>query len=432
MPNFELPGHELFPVANQVRAGIVSYDGANPHVRAKFRQAIPRFLGSLGAVHGAKFSEHNLDAVMEVLDHKVMNAELLQVRLGTDGPVLDAALATGAPDFGVEWDKSDKLRIYPVYHGEDLCVDKDIAALFREYTKCLLYPNGMGLGTWFMREQIRRSISDPDWVFAGRDNEHFPDNGAIRGVMDKFGAVHGTEGDSWVLQLHGLTPSMESRFGVNNVTKEDLPSDALGISKCPNNFLVRWGVDGDPQQIAVTFRRLASTFDAEPVVWAKIKSHGNAPDGIMLKEVLSSIFSVGIAEIKSPERRWGVPMSKFMDETDISRAFGGPMPVKHIHAHKEEEIIQALLEMNAEHRVFGHEKMVAGSINLRRMKNPIEIIGQPLPEPTTISTINPERDANRPYFHVVPLPEEMPHPKVIPIRPNSLSVYEDKPFTIAA
>jgi len=68
------------------------------------------------------------------------------------------------------------LKIYPIWHGEDLAVDEKIAGLFRECTKCLLHPKGMGKGTWFMREQIikrsLRSSDDPDWVFAGRDNEH--------------------------------------------------------------------------------------------------------------------------------------------------------------------------------------------------------------------------------------------------------------------
>jgi len=64
------------------------------------------------------------------------------------------------------------------------------------------------MGTWFMREEIRRSTSDPDWVFAGRDNEHYLGNLPIIRVMGKFGAIPGTEQNSAVMELQGLTESM--------------------------------------------------------------------------------------------------------------------------------------------------------------------------------------------------------------------------------
>ena len=415
MPRFELPDRLLFPVANDVKAGIIMYDGTSSPIRAKFRQAIPRFLGSLGTVHGAKFPLHRLNAVMEVMDHKIMNAELLQVRLGKNGPVLDAALATGAPNLGVDWDKNHNLKVYPVYHGEDLCVDQDVAVLFREYTKCLLYPNGVGMGSWFMREQILRSIDDPDWVFAGRDNEHFPKNAPIRCVMDKFGAIHGTERDSSVLQISELEP----RFGVANVTKVDLPADALGITSDPNNFLVRWGQDGDPQQVAATFRRLASTFDAEPVVWVKIKSHGKPLEKSELKEVLYTILSVATAEIKSPERLWGVPLENSKDKYDYSHIFGGPMPIMHIHANNEPGIIEALLEMDAERRMFGHEWMVSGSMKLKNIIDPKRAVGRDIPNATEVAGIRSDRNDSEPYFAVV---EDIKKGMVEAVRKASLLV----------
>jgi hypothetical protein len=278
-----------------------------------------------------------------------------------------------------------------------------------------------------MREQILQSVDNDDWVFAGRDNEHFIRNAPIRGVMGKFGAVHGTEQDSAVLQIYGLTPSMEKRFGVT-VEKRNLPRYANGLGICPHNFLVSWSSEDGSEQIAMTFRRLASTFDAEPVVWAKIKSNGNLPDGPKLKEVLFSILSEGIAEIKSPERLWGVPLSKANDEMGIFRALGGPMPVMHIHANNEKAIVKALFEMEAEHRIFGHEKMVSGLIDLRKIHNPAAILGYVPPPPTEVSAIDPDAGANEPYFDLVSKVKNGEFHTFMPDRPASNSRFDNDNF----
>jgi hypothetical protein len=245
-----------------------------------------------------------------------------------------------------------------------------------------------------MREQIRRSLGNPDWVPVGRDNEHSPNNPPIISVISKFGAAHSTVQDSAVLQLD--EPSkIGKRWGVS-VKTESLPADALGIEACSNNFVTRWSSEDGTQQIAVIFTKMASTFDGHPVVWTKIKSNGNLPDGEMLKEVLDSLFSDGCKEIS--ERQWGVPQEKLIANDDYSRAFGGPVPVMHIHACKEQRIVEALLQMEASHRTFGHEVMVSGDIDLRNISDPETVLGHHLPTATQVASIDPARDANMPYF----------------------------------
>ena len=403
--NFGLTYEQLTPVAGKVRAGLVSYNGDDPEHQVALREALPRFLGTLGAVHGAIFPSHYVDAVIEVANSKIIDIDFFQVGLNERGLVQNAGLATGFQTFGAECDESNNLKFFPCHHGEDLCVDKDVAKLFREYTKCLLYPNGMGAGTWVMREQILRSVSNPYWVYGGRDNEHYFGNPQIIGVMDKFGSIRGSERDSAVLQIDGLTAHMKPRWGVQ-VVKEDLPSRENIFDICPNNFLTRWSSEDGKQQIAVIFSRSASTFDGHPVVWTKIKSNGNLPHREMLKEVMASLISAGREEISSPNRRWGVPRDKLITGDDLSRIFGGPVPVMHVHMNNEPEILEILLRMEAIYRTFGDRTMVSGVMRLKNMQNPEVVLGQKPPEATQIDGIDPERDANKPYFDVVSEPKK--------------------------
>src|SRR5271156_5770858 len=111
------------------------------------------------------------------------------------------------------------------------------ARLFRELSKTERFPNGTGAGTFFVRAQILRSLANPYWRFAGRDNEHRADNYPIVYLMNKYGAVAADEWNSSVLEMNGLTPEMQRRWGVNDVIKEDLPGDALGLTKDSNSFL---------------------------------------------------------------------------------------------------------------------------------------------------------------------------------------------------
>lgn len=391
--SFGLRYDQLTPVAGNVRAGIVSYDGSNPEHRIVLREALPRFLGSLGAVHGEAFPSHHIDAVIDVANAKEIEVDFLLVAFNACSPVLIGGLATGAATFGAKCDENNNLRIFPVKHGEDLCVDKNIARLFREHTRGQLHPSGIGAGTWFMREQIRSSISKPHWVFAGRDNEHSPENPQIKGVMDKFGAVHGTEKDSAVLQLNGLPYDMKRRWGVS-IETQALPADALGIKLCPNNFITRWSSNDGKQQIVVIYTKMASTFDGQPVVWTKIKSNGSLPDSEMVKEVLASLLSAGSDEISN--RGWGSPRTKLAN--DLSHVFGSPVPVMHIHTSREQKVIDALLQMKADYRRFGNHTMLSGVMDLRNVRSPKAMFGQSLPEATRINGIDPERDAHRPYF----------------------------------
>jgi hypothetical protein len=306
-----------------------------------------------------------------------------------------AGLATGAPTFGIEADKFNNLQVFPVKHGEDLCVDPGIAKLFREATKNPLNPNGIGAGTWFMREQIRQSVSNPDWVSAGRDNEHYLGNAPIIGVMDKFGSIRGTEQDSAILQIKGLTDSMQRRWKVPVETLA-LPADALGIALNTNNFLTRWSSDDDKQQIAVIFTKMASTFDGEPVVWTKIKSNGNLPKDEILNDVMASLIAAGCAEIS--DRQWGSP--RIRPANDLSAIFGGPVPVMHIHLNNERQILKSLLRMDAAYRKFGEYTMLSGLMRLKNVPNQELIFGHKLPDATQVDGIDPKQDANKPYFDI--------------------------------
>ena len=113
-------------------------------------------------------------------------------------------------------------------------------------------------------------------------------------------------------------------------------------------------------------------------------------------------MSAGCEEIASPQRRWGVPRSRLMVPDDISRVFGGTVPVMHIHANNEPQIVKALVEMQAAHRKFGHGNMVSGAMNLNNMPDPVAILGRQVPEATVVTGIDMGQAANEPYFDVVP------------------------------
>jgi hypothetical protein len=150
----------------------------------------------------------------------------------------------------------------------------------------------------------------------------------------------------------------------------------------------------------------------EPVVWAKISSNGNLPDKEMLKEFLKSLFEAGIAEMESPQRRWGVPVTRLRDENDISRILGATAPVIHGLVTNEEPsiraaIIEALFEMKAEHRIFGDKKMVSGLINPRNVPDQIATFGKNLPDPTAVKAIDPHQDDYKPIFDFTSTPAEI-------------------------
>ena len=392
-------------VARGARAGVFSYNKSNPLHRKVIRAAIPLFLGTLGAVHGEEYPAQHLDAVTEAVNADVMKVDFLCYAKGSCDRIVLCGLATRAETFGVEWDKNHNLRLVPLDHGEDLCVDKDVARVFRETTRSASNPDGIGAGTWFMREQIRRSVSNPHWVFAGRDNEHFVGNAPIRGVMDKFGAVHGTEQDSAVFQLSsGPTPEMKRRFGGTVETKA-LPMDRLGLRLSPNHFMTHWSSEDYKQQIAVTYTKMASTFDGKPVVWAKIKTHGDWTDQEMLKEFLAGNLTAGGNETASPERHWGVPQKEWEAASDLSRFIGGPIPMTHIYANNEPAVVTALREMNVPYRQFGKETMVSGLMSLEAMTNQEAMFGRKLPQATKVAAVDPEREAYKPLFDLGPVKE---------------------------
>lgn len=429
--SFGIGYEQLTPVSGDVRAGIVSYNGDNPEHRAILREALPRFLGSLGAVHGEAFPKHHLDAVIDVIHSKEIEVDFFLVALDLCCPVLIGGLATGAPTFGAEPDENNNLRIFPVKHGEDLSVDKHIAKLFRENTRNQQNPNGIGAGTWFMGEQIKRSTLNDHWSFAGRDNEHSPENPAIIGLMDKFGSVRGTERDSAVLQLNGLTDAM---IAVNwrlrvPVETESLPSHTNGLGLCTNNFLTRWHSEDNKQQVMVVYTKMASTFDGQPVVWTKIKSNGNLPRKEILTQVLSSLLSAGSSEISN--RKWGTPRNLIIEGRGQGFYALSPAPVMHIHLNNEKEILDSLLHIGAAYRKFGNHTMLSGIINPRKAPDHIAIFGQKLPEATQVRSVDPECIYEAPCFDVAPQEEKL-HSKVIPIRPLTGSTSKYNIWSIVA
>lgn len=398
--------NQLTPVSGSVRAGIVTYDRNNEEHQKLLREGIPHFLGSLGAVHGETFPKEQLEAVIDVINAGDIEVDFFFAKFGPRSPVKFVGLATGAPTFGAEPDSNGNLKIFPIKHGEDLVVDEHFAKLFRNRTKCPQYPNGIGAGSFFMAEQIRRSINHrrangkKRWIFAGRDNEYMAENLPIIGVMDKFGAIRGDKKSCAVLELNGLTPEMERRWGVDDkVITEDLPKYANGLGKNPNSFLTRWSSEDGKQQIVVIFTKLASTFDGRPVVWTKVKSNGNLPDNEMLKEVMTSLLRAGCQEMSSPERKWGLLRKDWAKS--LSNIFHGPVPQLHIHANMEPEIVDALLQMKVKYRKFGHHTMLSGIMRLRNILNSKSVIGHEIPSATEIQSISREKEIHKPYSHVV-------------------------------
>ena len=396
--NLGLSYDQLTPVEGNVRAEIVAHDSRNPLHRKLLRKVAPLLLGSVAAVHGGTFSEQHMQALEQATGFKEIIVRYAVAATQVCSIPEVVGMATVVPTFGTAWDKDNNLKLYPVEHGEDMGVDKEQAKLFRELTRSATYPNGIGLGSWFMKEQIRQSIGNPNWVIGGRDNEHAPDNLPIIGLMDKFGAQRGTEQDSAVLQIDELTHDMKRRWGVDNIQTLALPANTLDSHQCPNNFLTHWSNGTGSQQIAVTYTKLPSILDNETVVWTKVKSHGDLPSGDMLKEVLASLLSTGSKEIS--DRQWGVPYNQ--SDAGVSHVFGSPVPVMHIHENKEPQILKALLEMEASHRKYGHSNMVSGEMSLKNMRDAEAVLGQKVPEATLVKGIDLGEAANEPYFNMVP------------------------------
>lgn len=109
------------------------------------------------------------------------------------------------------------------------------------------------------------------------------------------------------------------------------------------------------------------------------------------------LLSTGYNEIS--DRKWGVPRDKQIDIANPAYALGWPIPILHIHADKEPEIVRALLEMGVMPRKFGHHTMLSGVIDLRNVPNPEAMFGQKLPEATQVNEIDPKRNAYKPHFH---------------------------------
>jgi hypothetical protein len=105
--------------------------------------------------------------------------------------------------------------------------------------------------------------------------------------------------------------------------------------------------------------------------------------------------------MESPERCWGVPVSRLKDENDICHVLGASAPAIQIHAHKEEVIARVMQELGAENWVFGDMMMVSGVVNPRLVDDQVAVFGQKVPDPTEVQGIDPKRDANKPYFNVV-------------------------------
>jgi len=396
---FGLKYEDLIAVANTLRAGIVQFDPNNEEHETLLKAAIPQFLGSLGAVHGEEFPIENLEAVLRIAKAKDVEFEFLVAAHDACSPIKIIGLATTVQTFGAEWDENHKLRIVPIHHGEDLVIDEEEAKLFRKLSKTEKLPDGTGAGTFFVRAQILRSLANPHWRFAGRDNEHREDNYPVVYLMNKYGAVPAAEWNSSVLETHGLPTEMQKRWGVNNVIKEDLSGDALGLTKDPNSFLTHWSSEDGKQQIVVVFKKMASTFNGQPVVWARLQSHGRILDAEMRKEIETSLFRTAYEEMASPERLWGIPRGTPINP--LNHEFGAPVPILHLHMNNEPEIMQDLLEMGWQYRKFGPGNMVSGHMPYSNIRNQVETLGLIVPKATKVKAFSTSQEYDGPYHSVV-------------------------------
>jgi len=411
---------QLIPAEGDVRFGVIRYNGNDPAHEAALREALPRFLGSEGAVHGIAYPSQHIDAVIAATNCGDIYADFLMVALSVCQPVI-AGLGTGAQTFGIECDHNNNLRIVPLEHGEDTSLDLDMTKRFREQTRSLIHQKGLGLGTLFTRERIRQSVtSNPDWVSGGRDNEYSGDNSPMIGLMNKFGATLGTERDSPVLQLDGLMAHLEKKWWLDIRTRA-LPAHGDTQRLCPNNFVTRWSSDDGKQQIALVNTLIRSTFNAERVAWTKIKSNGNLPKGDQLKQILASLLIASREEMA--DRKWGVSALPNTGRDRILHALGGTVPVR-IHLNKEPEIAQALLAMQAEQRTFGHKPMLSGLTSLKNVPDPQAVFGQVLPVATQVKAVDPVAEANKPCFDLLSTPKSLAYDGFVPTRPFGQSCNE--------
>jgi len=363
------------------------------------KQAYKNLLCYEAKVHGAGLTGQLPEEVVKAVKTNILKVQFLMV-----GKEL-AGISTSVDSFAARSNKkTNKIEIIPAVYAEDTCVDPKIAKAFREMTTNFVHPKGIGLGTLFTRERIRRSVRGVfgfapfGKVSGARICEVAEDNGPMAGVMYKFGGSIGLKQDSKILELrNGLTPDMERRFGAN-VETLNLPADKTGKRSCPNNFLVRW-TDNDGMEIVAIYTRTISTFTGEPVVRLQLTSNGNLPDSEMLKEVMASILRAGKEKIS--DRGWGLPIGMPVP------AFGSLIPTIRIHAHKEPEIVQALAEMDAEDRKCGDRLMMAAALHTDTIPNQEKMFGQDLPEATPENGVDLLEEKNKPFFDIAPESHEI-------------------------
>jgi hypothetical protein len=429
MIDLDISYDQLTPVVGDIRAGIVPYIPYDPKSEAIFRKAAPLYLGSEGAVHGVEYPPEHISAVLEKANTREIIVNFPVVALGVCLPVLGAGIMTEVMTYGMIVDKDNNLKIVPFLHAEDTSLDLVLAKQFRERTRNIYDPKGIGLGTFLVAERLKQLATDnPNWVLGGRENEYSGDNPSIIGLMNKFGASLGNEKDSPVLQLDGLMLHLESKWWVDVETLE-LPSDPFGLRYCPNNFATCWSSKDGKQQIIMIDTLKYSTFTAAPTVWTKFKSNGLTMDDNELGDILETMLVVSRDKMVGSDRLWGVSRNRLKSDCPIipvtgsaeeieaavrsanaqgllekaflgggqGHLFGSEIPVRYMHMNKEEKIARVLRNRaKALSRSFGHESMLSGVTSSKDV--PLSVFGHKLPDATVVEAINPVVESQKPIF----------------------------------
>lgn len=116
--NFDIDYEQLLPVAGDVRAGLVRYNGRNPKYEAALREAMLRYLAPEGAGHGLEYPKEYMDAVVAAVNAGQIVVQFPVVALTRSRPVV-AGIMTEVPSFASRHGEDGRLHIVPCLHAED-------------------------------------------------------------------------------------------------------------------------------------------------------------------------------------------------------------------------------------------------------------------------------------------------------------------------
>ncbi|MEJ0061675.1 MAG: hypothetical protein WDO70_00350 [Alphaproteobacteria bacterium] len=412
-----------------IRAAVLPMQGADLVHQATLGAALEHIIGHEAAVHEAAFQSQHFHKILKASEKGEINVLFLMAAMHTCLPKL-AGAAIELPTVITKW-QGNEFKHYPAIYGEDTCVLPEFSKTFREKTAGALYPNGLGLGTWFAKERIEGSVSGRSgfaplgMVSQGRVCEYSGHNGPMIGLLNKFGATTAPDASA-VLELDGLTPTMKSRWQVPVDTEALADQNGKPLD---NIFVTRWSGESGKQQIAASFTKTISTFTGDPIVRVQLTSNGNLPNGDMLQNVLSSLLAAGHDEIR--ERKWAIAgelksvasnrspiipllasrqqqmaallsagrdeiLSRRIGMDDLSHIFGGAVPTMRIHALRKPEIVAALKDLGAQPRILGPHVMLPAIMDFANM--PQEALNFDLPPARPLNTVNHRGATSTPLF----------------------------------